>query len=155
MKLLDTLTTCYDRISVESGFKPFLLYTRDRILMTMVKIKLAITFYALAVLLELVVQTCSNYYFDTVLIVEEILRCVIFWPSKEDELKNMPRCFSQYRYTRAVLDCYKIPIAKKKCIKCRARPFSHYKKKFAAKVSMIVAPSGLITHVSDLFGSSD
>ena len=94
IKLLDTLTTCYDRISVESGYKPFLLCTRDRILMTMVKIKLAITFSALAVLFELVVQTCSNYFFDTVLILEEILRCVIFWPSKEDVLKNMPRCFS-------------------------------------------------------------
>ena len=152
VQLLEVLKSCYNKIYADSPFKRFLLSPQDRILLAMVKIKLGISFSALSILFELTIQTCSNYFFDTVVVLSKILKCMIFWTSKEEILKNMPKCFSSYRFTRTVLDCYEIPIQKKKCIICRVRSYSHYKKKFTAKVSMIVTPSGLICHTCAAFG---
>lgn len=149
VKLLNTLSSCFKKIATD---KKFLLSTRDRILMTMVKIKMAISFSALAILFDLNIQTCCNYFYDTVVILAQILKCMIFWPSKEDILKNMPKCFSKFKSTRVVLDCYEITIEKPKCISCRIRSYSHYKKNFTAKLAMIVTPSGLISHSCVAFG---
>ncbi|KAK3927633.1 Protein ALP1-like [Frankliniella fusca] len=151
-KLLDSLVTAFDKLAPASAYGNFLVSTRDRIILTMVKIKLAVSFSSLAALFDLTVQTCCNYFYDTVIVLSKILKCMITWPEKEKILKNMPKCFKNYKSTRAVLDAYEIPVEKPKCIACRIRLYSHYKKNFTAKVMMICTPSGLISHCSSAFG---
>lgn len=153
INLLNELTKCVDDIASESPLKKFSLCTRDRIVLTMMKIKLNISFSALAAIFDLSnSQTCANYFYDTVIILSKVLRCMIFWPEKEDILKNMPKCFSKFKCTRAILDAYEITVEKPKCIKCRVRLYSQYKKNFTAKVMMVCSPSGLITLCAGSFG---
>ena len=87
-----------------------------------------------------------------VTVLSKILKCMVFWPSKEEILMNMPKCFKGFGKTRVVLDCYEIPVGKRKCIVCRVKTYSHYKKGHTAKISMNVTPSGLISHCSAAFG---
>lgn len=118
----------------------------------MMKMKLSISISSLAVLFDINVQTCCNYVYDTVKILSKILKCMIFWPTKEEVLMNMPKCFNGFSKTRVVLDCYEIPVGKPKCIVCRVKTYSHYKKGHTLKVSMNVTPSGIICHCSSTFG---
>ena len=142
VKLLDSITKCFDEIAPEK--KEFKISTRDRILFTMMKIKLGLSFSVLAIFFNLNVQTCSNYFFDTVSVLAQVLKCMIFWPHKETILKNMPKCFKGFEHTRVILDGFEIPIQRSKCVRCRVRSYSDYKKKFTAKCLMICTPSGFI-----------
>ncbi|XP_052124444.1 uncharacterized protein LOC127749621 [Frankliniella occidentalis] len=118
----------------------------------MIKIKLAISFSALAVLFDVTVQTCCNYFYDTVGILSKVLHCMVFWADKEDVLKNLPKCFNRYKCTRVVLDCFEVAIEKSKCIQCRVRSYSHYKKNNTAKFLVLITPSGLVSHMCPAFG---
>ncbi|KAJ1522441.1 hypothetical protein ONE63_001631 [Megalurothrips usitatus] len=153
IRLLNVLTQCADEIASESPLKKFSLGTRDRIILTMMKIKLNVSFCALAAIFDLSnSQTCANYFYDTVIILSKVLKSMITWADKEDILKNMPKCFNNYKSTRAILDGYEVTVEKPKCIKCRIRLYSQYKKNFTAKVMMVCAPSGLITLCAASFG---
>jgi hypothetical protein len=152
LALLNSLSANFDEVAPDSVFGKFNMCTRDRILMTMMKIKLSLSFASLAIIFDINEQTCANYFFDTVMILAKILKCMIFWPEKETVLKNMPKCFSAYKCTRVVLDCYEIPVGKPKCITCRVRTYSHYKKGHTAKISMNITPSGLICKCTAAFG---
>ena len=150
--LLNSLTKNFDRIAPESLHKKFTLCTRDRIILTMMKIKLAVSFSALAALFDLSVQTCSYYFYDTVSILAKILGPAVKWPDKEAILKNLPKSFDNFTSTRAILDAFEIAIEKPKCIKCRVRSWSQYKGKQTAKALMICTPSGLISKTCLVFG---
>lgn len=153
LQLLNSLVKCCDEIAPESSLKKFSLCTRDRIVLCMMKIKLNISFLALAAIFDLNnSQTVANYFYDTVIVLSRVMKSVIFWPDKEDVLKNMPRSFSKFRSTRAILDAYEIPVEKPKCIRCRIRLYSHYKKNFTAKVMMVCTPSGFICLCAGAFG---
>lgn len=153
VELLNSLVKCCDEIAPESSLKKFSLCTRDRIVLCMMKIKLNISFLALAAIFDLNnSQTVANYFYDTVIVLSRVMKSVVFWPDKEDVLKNMPRSFSKFRSTRAILDAYEIPVEKPKCIRCRIRLYSHYKKNFTAKVMMVCTPSGFICLCAGSFG---
>ncbi|KAE8745527.1 hypothetical protein FOCC_FOCC007790 [Frankliniella occidentalis] len=152
LALLDSLTTAFDKLAPASTYGNFSLCTRDRIILTMIKVKLTVSFSSLAAFFDLTIQTCCNYFYDSVIVLSKILTCMIVWPDKEKILKNMPKCFRHYKSTRAILDAYEIPVEKPKCIACRIRLYSHYKKKFTAKVMMICTPSGLVSHCGSSFG---
>ncbi|KAE8746817.1 hypothetical protein FOCC_FOCC006454 [Frankliniella occidentalis] len=152
VKLLDSLTKCADEIAPDNPCKKLQMSTKSRIVLTMMKIKLSISFSSLAVLFDINIQTCCNYIYDMIAVLSKILKCMIFWPSKEEILMNMPKCFRGFGKTRVVLDCYEIPVGKPKCIVCRVKTYSHYKKGHTAKVSMNITPSGLICLCSVAFG---
>ncbi|KAK3920157.1 THAP domain-containing protein 11 [Frankliniella fusca] len=152
VQLLDSLTKCADEIAPDNPCKKLHLTTKNRIVLTMMKIKLSISFSSLAVLFDLNVQTCCNYFYDMVTILSKILKCMIFWPNKEQVLMNMRKCFRGFGKTRVILDCYEIPVGKPKCIACRVKTYSHYKKGHTAKISMNITPSGLISLCSAAFG---
>ncbi|KAK3923568.1 LOW QUALITY PROTEIN: DNA transposase [Frankliniella fusca] len=150
VKLLDSLALACDKIAPESSLKKFSLCTRDRIVLTMMKIKLNISYSALAAIFDLGnSQTCANYFYDTIIVLSKVLNCMIFWPSKEDILKNMPKS------NLSLQGQFWMPmksVEKPKCIKCRIRLYSQYKKNFTAKIMMVCSPSGLITLCAGAFG---
>ncbi|KAJ8914720.1 hypothetical protein NQ315_017430 [Exocentrus adspersus] len=51
-----------------------------------------------------------------------------------------------------VTDCIKIPVQKPKCRCCRIKTYSHYKGRNTLKFMTGVAPSGIITFVSQCYG---
>jgi hypothetical protein len=51
-----------------------------------------------------------------------------------------------------VLDCAELPIEKSKCLRCRILTYSNYKGRHTAKFDVRIAPSGLITNISKVYG---
>lgn len=130
---------------------------KKMILLTMMRIKLDLTFTALSVLFRISSSTATLYFQKTVKHLCYVLQDVIRFPSKDEILNNMPICFQKFQQTRIVLDCTETEIQKSNCLKCRARSYSFYKCKHTVKFLIGVAPSGLITYLSKPYGgrSSD
>ena len=123
-----------------------------RIVMCLCKLKLNLSFKCLAVLFRLSRQTCSNVFLVTLHSLAYILEDVIYWPTKEEILKSMPKCFQKFKQTFIVLDCTEIPVEKPKCLSCNLRLYSHYKGCETLKFLIGISPSGLIIFISDPFG---
>lgn len=148
MGILDALVICIEKLEIGRFSMP----SKERIMMTMMKLKLDVSFRTLSVLFQCSATTCQNYFHDVIEKLSRILTPVIRWPEKEEILKNMPACFNKYKRTRVVLDCTEISTEKTRCLKCRILTYSHYKGRHTVKFLIGVAPSGLITYVSRGFG---
>ena len=125
---------------------------KHRVLLCLTKLKLNLSYSALSVLFDISDKTCSNYFRDTVQILAQVLKGLIYFPTKEEILQNMPKCFRKFTKTRIVLDCAEVPVEKTKCLKERILTYSHYKGRQTVKFCVGVSPAGLITFISKCFG---
>lgn len=160
--LLNVLTTIVSRLTPdrvenkkEANKKETnkkILCVRDRVILTMIKIKMNLSFKVISVLFGVSRGTCSNYFKNMCSILAKILRVAIPWPEHEEIRSNMPISFKKFKRTRIILDCAETPIEKCKCLKCRILTYSQYKKTHTVKFNIGVTPSGLITEASVPFG---
>lgn len=152
LELLNGLVFCAEDLAVEASTNKKVLSLKDRIILTMIKIKLNISFSALGVLFGISRQTCSNYFKNTCPILARVLKVMIPWPDQENIRANLPLSFKNFKNTRIILDCAETVIAKCKCLKCRVLTYSQYKKNHTAKFNVGITPSGLITEISCSYG---
>lgn len=76
----------------------------------------------------------------------------MYWPTKEEIKKSLPKCFRKFSDVTVVLDCTEIPVEKPRCLECRLRLYSHYKGRETLKFLIRITPSGLISYISEPFG---
>lgn len=89
----------------------------------------------------------------TIDILYKILKDYVWWPSRENIRQNLPCVFRlHFPNTRVILDCTEVKIQKFQCVICRTRSYSHYKCCHTIKILIGIAPSGLISYVSPVFG---
>jgi hypothetical protein len=125
---------------------------RDRIILTFMKLKQAMSYAVLAILFNLLQSSIRSLFLNTVTMLSSILRPLIYWPSKEEILSNMSLCFENFKLVRIVLNCTDIAVQKPKCLCCRIKYYSHYKGRETVKIMTDVSPTGLITFVSQAYG---
>ena len=152
LELLDCLAQCVAELALDSRTNKKMLPIKDRIILTMVKIKQHMDFTAIGVLFGINRQTCSNYFKNVCPLLARVLITVIPWPDQSLIRCNLPLSFDKYRNTRIVLDCCEVTIEKCKCLKCRVLTYSQYKKNHTIKFNIGVAPSGLVIENSSAFG---
>ncbi|XP_050500735.1 uncharacterized protein LOC126880730 [Diabrotica virgifera virgifera] len=128
------------------------LNCRQRIMLVLVKLKTSLPYVTLAFLFSISPVLCKTYICDTIPILSDILKPLIYFPPKEEILQNMPICFSNFQNVRVVLDCTEIYIQTPKCLCCRIRFYSQYKSHMTLKFMTGVSPAGLITFVSKPYG---
>ncbi|XP_040079265.2 uncharacterized protein LOC120850716 [Ixodes scapularis] len=128
------------------------LPARDRVIMTMMALKHALTFDFLSNIFGVSPSTASATVRNTAELLAVFLRNAITWPSKDEVLHNMSVCLQKYSHVSIVLDCTKIPVGTSKCLKCRISTYSHYKKGHTIKYMVGVSPAGLITYISSGYG---
>ncbi|OXU24694.1 hypothetical protein TSAR_000647 [Trichomalopsis sarcophagae] len=90
--------------------------------------------------------TVRNAFYDTVKNLATILQSTIMRVSKEEILRNMPKCFNNYRSTTCVLDCTEIKIQKPSCLKCCIKFYSYYKGDLTVKFMTKVPPGGILIY---------
>ena len=83
--------------------------------------------------------TIRNVFYDTVKKLSTILQSVVSRVSKEEIMRNMPKCFDKFCATTSVLDCTEVKIPK--CLKC-VKFYSHYKGGLTVKFMTEVTPAG-------------
>jgi len=152
LELLEGLVECASDLDIDAQTNKKMLPLQDRILITMVKLKLGLGFTAISVLYGISRQTVSNYFKYMCPIISRILRVMVPWPDQETVRQNLPLSFKKFRNTRIILDCAETNLEKCKCLKCRILSYSQYKKNFTVKFNVGIAPSGLITEMSAPYG---
>ncbi|XP_055855902.1 uncharacterized protein LOC129919092 [Episyrphus balteatus] len=121
---------------------------RDRIILTMSKLKNNSTFAYLAVLFQISEKTAKLYFVDTIKHLAKIVGPLIYWPTREQNAKRMPKCFEYFQNVRTILDCTEMKTVTFRCLKCRTGVYSQYKGAATLKVLIGISPSGAINFLS-------
>ncbi|XP_055847471.1 uncharacterized protein LOC129913073 [Episyrphus balteatus] len=106
---------------------------KDRILLTLCRLKTNLDFEQLAILFQIEKKTSQMYFAETIKLLAITLQQFIYWPSKDEHMKNLPECFEYFPNVRTVLECIEI------------RTHSE------CKLFVGFAPSGLINYLSTAF----
>ncbi|XP_075534098.1 uncharacterized protein LOC142567831 [Dermacentor variabilis] len=148
--VLNALVTCYKKIHPLSGRHQ--LCAKERIALTLVKLKHNISTAFLSHLFNCSLTTCSNIIAETVQLLSEILKVTVAVPPKEDVVEHLPICFKHFSNVHVIVACTEIPIGQPNCLRCALQTYSFYKKGFTVKYMVTVTPSGLIAHISQGYG---
>lgn len=129
------------------------LSIKERLILVFIKLKQDLSFAVLAILFKAVSgETCRALYNLFIPLLANILRPLIYWPSKTEIISNMPRCFQNFKETRVILDCTEISVQSPKCLSCRIKLYSNYKGTYTFKFLVGISPGGLITYISKPYG---
>ncbi|XP_077520302.1 uncharacterized protein LOC144130176 [Amblyomma americanum] len=132
--------------------KRFCLSNEDAVLLSLIKLHHNMSFALLGVLLGIHRTTASEIFKASVIILAEIMKNAVFWPSKEAVVDNLTVYFKEYSSVRAVLDCTEIPIQRPKDMESQLLTYSWYKGVYTAKVLVCETPGGHISYVSKAYG---
>lgn len=80
------------------------------------------------------------------------LRPLIYWPSKDVIAQRLPTSLQQYRNLRCTIDCSEIFIDRPRDLQTQALTWSDYKKHNTIKFLVGIAPNGMITFLSKVWG---
>ena len=130
----------------------YLLDSRNRLLLTFMKLTNNASYTLLSVLFNVSRNTCARYFEKIVFILRRLLENFIRWPSKSAVIQNLPKCFARFQGTRIVVDASEIPVRKIQCPKCGLQMFSHYKKRHTLKFEVFMTPDGYIAQLSSFYG---
>jgi len=134
------------------------LNLKERIIMVFLKLKQGLSFAILSILFnDLTSETCRSTYILMISQLAQIMQSLVYWPSKQEILSNLPFCFDNFNNVRVVLDCTEISVQRPKCLTCRIKCYSNYKSTFTLKFLVGITPGGLISFISKPYGgrSSD
>lgn len=92
--------------------------------------------------------TCINTVRTTLKALAAPLERFLLWTWQQQVLNNMRICYREFGNTMIVLDCTEIGISQRKCLQCRIRSYSHYKKGNTLNFVIGVSPGSLIIYVS-------
>ena len=98
-------------------------------------------------------STVSRIFSDVIEMLYVRLKFLIVWPEREilrktlpmDFRKNCPRCV-------AIIDCFKIFIARPSDLMARAQTYSSYKHNNTVKFLIAITPQGSVSYISDGWG---
>lgn len=125
---------------------------RRWIVLTMLKLKLGLSFTCIGVLFQCDRTHCSRVFKATIVALADVLIEAVDWPSKDEVRSWMPRSFRNFLKVRVILDCTEVPIEKPQCLICRIRTYSQYYGEHTLKFMVGCSPSGSISFVSKAYG---
>lgn len=128
----------------------------DQIL-TLMKLKLNSGHADLAMRFNCSTTTVSNIFQTIVCALTEILYVGFMEnniPSRRKNQTSLHDCFQLFPNCRIVLDCTEVAVSNTKSLETQSHLYSQYKGRTTLKALVGVAPNGVITSVSDLYGGS-
>lgn len=149
--IIDTCVICINEV-IKANNGQYITDMRKKIVLVLTKLKLNISFACLAVMFDCSPSSCTKYFYLVLHLLSLALKPVVYWPTKDEVIANMPKCFEKYKSTRVVLDCTEVRVQKCKCLKCRIKTYSHYKGTHTLKFLIGITPAGTISFVSSAFG---
>ncbi|XP_055837913.1 uncharacterized protein LOC129906265 [Episyrphus balteatus] len=93
-------------------------------------------------------KTAKLYFVDTIKHLAKIVGPLIYWPTREQNAKRMPKCFEYFQNVRTILDCTEMKTVTFRCLKCRTGVYSQYKGAATLKVLIGISPSRAINFLS-------
>lgn len=126
-----------------------LLSNENTLLIFLMKLKLSLTYKALAVLFGIHRTTVSRIFTDTLTILSAKTNNLIFWPSKRTITSLLPEAFKKnYPSCRCIIDCTEIKVQQPNTIEQRVYLYSRYKGCYTVKFLVAITPNGMISFIS-------
>ena len=117
------------------------------------KLRLGLTNDFLANIFGIAAGTCSNIVNTWIKFLARELKCLVFWPPKEQIHAYMPKSLcKQYPNLRCTIDCSETFIDRPRDLKIQAATWSDYKHHNTLKYLVAIAPDGLISFISKAWG---
>jgi len=101
---------------------------------------------------ELLMATVSSIFTTWIKVLDSLLSPTIVLPLSECIRANLPRCFSNYKNLRGILDCTEVYIERPRDLKLQALTWSDYKKHNTVKFLVVITPRGRIGFLSKAWG---
>ena len=116
---------------------------RDKVALTLMKMKLNISYRAIAAIFGISPWTASRWFQETLPILAQASKKGVTWLPKDIIQKRMPPSFrALFPTCRCIVDCSEIFIEKPAKQKQNVLCFSNYKSHLTGKFFVAVAPSG-------------
>ncbi|XP_044010825.1 uncharacterized protein LOC122854324 [Aphidius gifuensis] len=130
--------------------------TREQIIMTYMKLKHNASYALLSLIFKAYSERhCQRVFKKMICILSKCLpKLAIRWPSREQNSRNMPKCFENFEDVIVIVDCTEIHIQVLPNLCCQLLTYSHYKGYNTFKFMTGVSPSGTITFISKAYGGS-
>lgn len=150
-KQLEVIENLVQRVHEDKRVRRLLL--RDRIILTLMKMKNDMSYVVLSLLFGGVSSSAlKTIFYEMLDVLSVVLKPAIRFIEMSTIVKNKPNIFKSFPNVRVILDCTEIPVSKPKCLCCRIKTYSHYKTAQTVKFMVGISPSGLITFISKAYG---
>lgn len=150
--LLDSIVDSINILKTKPTHSFQLQSTKDCVILTFMKLKQNLSYSVLAILFQCSNSNCKKLITETICLLSVILKPMIPWPTKNEILCNLPKCFKNFESTRIIIDCIEIPIMKPKSLSASIITYSNYKSTYTAKFMTCVTPAGIISFISQGYG---
>ncbi|CAN7988819.1 unnamed protein product [Ixodes hexagonus] len=127
--------------------------TENRLLLFLIKLKHNIPFSSLGVLFSVHRTTAARMFKTTLEILCARTKDWIWWPRRAAIQATMPPSFrALYPLCRVIIDCTEMKVEMPPSVEKQNLWYSQYKGYFTVKYLIRIAPSGLVTFLSDGYG---
>ena len=125
----------------------------QQLLLTLMRIRLALLVEDLAFRFRIAESTVSKYFATWIKLCRKELSVLIIWPSKEQIQQSLPSCFKkEYPEVRTIIDCSEIFVETPSSLEVQAVLWSDYKHHCTAKFLVCITPNGAVSWVSPCYG---
>ncbi|CAN7981578.1 unnamed protein product [Ixodes pacificus] len=129
------------------------LSAENRLLLFLIKLKHNVPFSCLGVLFTVDRRTAARMFTRTLETLCARTKNWIWWPSRAAIQATMPPSFKvNYPLCRVIIDCTEMRVEMPPSVEQQNLWYSQYKGCFTVKYLIGIAPSGLVTFLSDGFG---
>jgi len=130
-----------------------ILSCKDEFTLTLMKLRLGLTNGFLSHIFGLSSGCCSSIINTWIKFLAHELKCLVFWPSKEQiRTYRPPSLRRNYPNLRCTLDCSETFIERPRDLKLQAATWSDYKHHNTLKYLVGISPDGLISFISNSWG---
>ena len=132
---------------------PRKLSLEQEILLTLMKLRLALLTEDLAFRFDVSSATASSIFITWIKLMSKELSVLIIWPSRSQVRKTLPSCFAKlYPKVRCIIDCFECFTETPSGLDIAATMWSEYKHHYTFKALVAITPNGAISYVSPTYG---
>src|SRR6218665_2407766 len=131
-----------------------ILSCKEEFILTLMKLRLAMTTQFLSKLFGISLGTCSSILNKWLTFLARELQCLVFWPDQNQIRSFMPKSLRlKYPSLRCIIDCSETFIERPRDLKLQACTWSDYKKHNTLKYLIAVTPDGMIIRCYIQYGA--
>lgn len=129
------------------------LTAKQELIMVLLKLRLGINNAFIGSLYGVSASTTSRIFNTWIKFLAFELSPLVFWPDKEVILQTMPKSLKQkYKTLRCTIDCTEVFIGRPRNLEIQSLTWSDYKKHNTIKFLIAIAPNGMISFLSKVWG---
>ena len=138
---------------VKKGHQTNAMEPKQRLFMTLVKLRHNVTFQLLAHVAGISKSGCVGIFWSTIELLYARLSFLVKFQDRHQIYNTIPTHMKRlYPRLTSIIDCFEIFIDAPKILKAKQQCFSHYKKHNTIKVFISCTPNGSVNYISKCYG---